>query len=88
MRVEDVSLADAPSQVLCSTELSISENASTAVPVELHLPRSLPKKSDLAITARLLLHKDNDLQRGDFVTMVNYPLPECGSNLDLYLHHI
>ena len=88
VQAEDVSLADAPSRVLCSTEISIPENADAAVPVALNLPRSLTEDSELVVTARLLLHKDNDLRRGDCVTMVSYSLPKRDSKLDLHLQQI
>lgn len=86
--MEDVSLADVPSEILCTTEITLPGNANTVVPTALKLPPSLPKNSELVVTARLYLHTDDDLRIGDFVTVVSYPLPERGSNLDLYLKRI
>jgi uncharacterized lipoprotein YbaY len=80
VRLEDTSLADAPSRVVSEQRLTrLQEQLTTAgtVPFNLHAPRPDPKSS-YSVSVHVDLDRDGKVSRGDYINTESYPVLTFG----------
>lgn len=76
VRLEDVSLADAPSKVLSEVVLhDVSVNVkSFSVPFSIRIP-ALDERSMYSLMVHVDVSGSGTVTKGDYLTMENYPVP-------------
>jgi uncharacterized lipoprotein YbaY len=80
VRLEDTSLADAPSRVVSEQRLTrLHERLTTAdtVPFNLHAPRPDPK-STYSVSVHVDVDGDGKVSRGDYINTESYPVLTFG----------
>lgn len=93
VKLELVSLADAPSATVTTFERRIHEEDIIHLPFELDLETEINPQALYTVSAHISLHpEDNpsDIQRGDYITMESYPVLTQGNphNLEVVVKQI
>lgn len=86
VKLEVVSLADAPSAVVAKFERRIHGEDVEHLPFELELETEVNPNGLYTVSAHVSLHphdNPNDIQRGDYITMESYPVLTQGNPNDL-----
>jgi len=86
VKLELVSLADAPSAVVATFERRIHDEDLVHLPFELELETEVNPQALYTVSAHISLHPaDNptEIRRGDYITMESYPVVTQGNPNDV-----
>lgn len=77
--LEDVSSLDAPSKIVAKQVIpNISHEMGTENLVKFALPSETSKRASYSIRVHVSLHGDEQIHRGDYITMESYPVLTFG----------
>ena len=93
VKLELISLADAPSSVIARFERHIGDEDISHLPFELSVDTEVEPRGIYTVSAHVSLHPDddpNDIRRGDYLTMQTYPVLTQGNpdNLEIVVKRV
>ena len=81
VRLEDVSLADAPASVVAEiklTKVSLGAHSREPVPFSIECPSSSVDRRGLSFRVHVRQHAGDDIEVGDYITVQSYPAADAG----------